>query len=1221
MDRVELIIQLTGDKEALSSLRSVKAAVDQLKNTKVQLRIDRLDVEREISRVKRQIDDLTNKKREVKLDGGDVKAVERDIINARKELAELTERKRSIDLEMKGAEIAAQQARELEKGLSNAENTAQRLGGALQSVGGAMQSVGSMLKSVSGIFTNNNIVDTLERYATVMASRMFTQNWGKAFQRYDILSTYSDYLDMVGVSADDASASINKLNAGIQGIPVGLNDVAYQTRMYQMYVDDLERATNLAIGLERALVAGGANEQMRNTARYEIDRLLSAGQLSTSRQYRALMQGLGVSSRYLREEMGYGAMSNAEFINALFKRQISGDELIRGIESLASSDKLNNAIEVYRTTIESGLSNIQFALTRGKANILSALNESLTAGTGKNISGWLYQIRDAINEIYKSAASWVSANPVKIADFIDTLGRIFDRIRSLDWEAITEGILDGFEKLIDVFIRVFNTIDLYNLFEPLIVFSTVWAGPIGDALIAVGGALIVFGKALEIAGGAFAKFNGGSSAFASIIGGPGFVAAIAGLSALALVLHGINDNDVSSIADRLGLDSLKGYDDDITSVTRALEAADKALKTTGGTPEKRIEATVSAQERVRAAIEETQDAWKAVRDEYNKLVRAQEEAESKDWGEIDFMSGREDYSAEIDTAKRALDGYTQALDDLKQSERDLIEQEKRLREEQENPPLVRNYVQSQDEQVVVDTEQAEQALDNLIKKYTELREAAEKSIEAQVKGFEEMNIADTVGIDTLTQNLQSQADALTHFADNLGQLERYAKEISELEGGEEAGRLLAQIASEISAQGLDGAGYAQGVNDAIKKAFETGEWDAVDALLNAFQAKQDASEGAIDMTAFAQTVAENFNESPSAAFDNLEEFGLVEKFVVGADEAELAEQITVPLTGAYDTAKAQIQSLVDSSGPLISISDVLDDKQFEETKQPMVDRVTEMAKAMQEAMNETLLTVDDGEEDGSASLASGFRAVQAQVMLIVEESLPALVTAMEDTSRSSVEAIQQIIRAVNELIQAIMRLISVLEALRQKFSQVAYEGVSAFNRIKQSVQEVLRAVQDLINKLNELKQFDGMSININVHGMGGVPEGAMNPDSSAYWSTRANTGGLIGEKGGVSYYARGGFAKGTDTIPAMLTPGEYVMRREAVNRLGVPFLQMLNRLDIGNAFDAIMSRVYRPMVTPATAYNYYNTNTDNRKYSNTQHIHTNNPDFAYRIANRFAHAL
>lgn len=43
------------------------------------------------------------------------------------------------------------------------------------------------------------------------------------------------------------------------------------------------------------------------------------------------------------------------------------------------------------------------------------------------------------------------------------------------------------------------------------------------------------------------------------------------------------------------------------------------------------------------------------------------------------------------------------------------------------------------------------------------------------------------------------------------------------------------------------------------------------------------------------------------------------------------------------------------------------------------------------------------------------------------------------------------------------------------------------------------------------------------------------------------------------FYGRGGFAK-SDTVPAMLTPGEYVVNREAVARLGSGFFEAINQL-------------------------------------------------------------
>ena len=75
----------------------------------------------------------------------------------------------------------------------------------------------------------------------------------------------------------------------------------------------------------------------------------------------------------------------------------------------------------------------------------------------------------------------------------------------------------------------------------------------------------------------------------------------------------------------------------------------------------------------------------------------------------------------------------------------------------------------------------------------------------------------------------------------------------------------------------------------------------------------------------------------------------------------------------------------------------------------------------------------------------------------------------------------------------------------------------------------------------------------------------------------ASTGGLI-IPGGPIYRARGGLAsnpmfkrQGTDTIPAMLTPGEYVHNRQAVQYFGIDFMRKINHKDLTGALQSFGS--------------------------------------------------
>lgn len=97
-------------------------------------------------------------------------------------------------------------------------------------------------------------------------------------------------------------------------------------------------------------------------------------------------------------------------------------------------------------------------------------------------------------------------------------------------------------------------------------------------------------------------------------------------------------------------------------------------------------------------------------------------------------------------------------------------------------------------------------------------------------------------------------------------------------------------------------------------------------------------------------------------------------------------------------------------------------------------------------------------------------------------------------------------------------------------------------------------------------------------------------------------GSLVGRQygGEVIYRANGGetvhfVPRGTDTVPAMLTPGEYVVRREAVQKIGLPLLEKLNNMDIQGMFHMFMSNF--SMGTGIGRHTVINnvTNNDNRR--------------------------
>jgi LysM repeat protein len=78
---------------------------------------------------------------------------------------------------------------------------------------------------------------------------------------------------------------------------------------------------------------------------------------------------------------------------------------------------------------------------------------------------------------------------------------------------------------------------------------------------------------------------------------------------------------------------------------------------------------------------------------------------------------------------------------------------------------------------------------------------------------------------------------------------------------------------------------------------------------------------------------------------------------------------------------------------------------------------------------------------------------------------------------------------------------------------------------------------------------------------------------------------LFKSKGGLipKYFARGGFARGTDTVPAMLTPGEFIVSKYGVNSYGADNLKKINNGDAPSR--AVYNNTYTLTVNAKTNAN------------------------------------
>lgn len=115
--------------------------------------------------------------------------------------------------------------------------------------------------------------------------------------------------------------------------------------------------------------------------------------------------------------------------------------------------------------------------------------------------------------------------------------------------------------------------------------------------------------------------------------------------------------------------------------------------------------------------------------------------------------------------------------------------------------------------------------------------------------------------------------------------------------------------------------------------------------------------------------------------------------------------------------------------------------------------------------------------------------------------------------------------------------------------------------------------------------------------------------------------GSLFANGGVVYRAGGGTLfrpRGTDTVPAMLTPGEFVMRRRAHSAFGTEFMKRVNALDVDGAMRALSLRAGSGVFRRAAITNNY---TRDNHANVTFNVNRATQGYSQRRASRWARAL
>lgn len=310
----------------------------------------------------------------------------------------------------------------------------------LVNLGARMQTLGATVERMTTPFAN--VLTGFGRMAGYMLYSKVFQSIQGMFSRYDTMKTYEKVLNNIGLDATKkfvvgtgkADTAIKNLEQSVLGLPTGLDEIVASMKVYAGITGDVEKATKVAIAANNAFIAGGMDETRTRMAERQLQNILSNGEL-TAMQWNSLQKNMPMAFNAVARELGYAQKDAGKLLADLKEGTVEANDFIDAFIKVGTEGKIHDAAQVMKQTWSSVSQNITNAFNRMGEGILSALDEVFKKTDGRTFLQHILGvdskgkdvgdgIKHMIDDLSKSAQQWIKANPQKITKFFESLKKI-----------------------------------------------------------------------------------------------------------------------------------------------------------------------------------------------------------------------------------------------------------------------------------------------------------------------------------------------------------------------------------------------------------------------------------------------------------------------------------------------------------------------------------------------------------------------------------------------------------------------------------------------------------------------------------------------------------------------------------------------------------------------------------------------------------------------------
>ena len=284
--------------------------------------------------------------------------------------------------------------KEFENGLDKMKNTAQKGGATIKNI-------------VAGLGITKLIS---------VAMNQINASIDSAVSRFDALNNFPKVMSNLGIGAEDAEKSIEKMSDKLLGLPTTLDAGALAVQRFTSANGDIKKSTDLFLALNNAILAGGAGAEIQSSALEQLSQAYAKGKPDMM-EWRTAMTAMPAQLKQVAMAMGYvdasalgealreGTVSMDEFMDTIMQLNEQGIEGFQNFEEQARNSTGG---------IATSIANFKSRIAGGVADIISAFNVRLENTTFGSLGNLISDVGTSAKNALDKVADLISG---KISTF------------------------------------------------------------------------------------------------------------------------------------------------------------------------------------------------------------------------------------------------------------------------------------------------------------------------------------------------------------------------------------------------------------------------------------------------------------------------------------------------------------------------------------------------------------------------------------------------------------------------------------------------------------------------------------------------------------------------------------------------------------------------------------------------------------------------------------